>query len=394
MLLKLWRYIRGYLIVSAEGKGTERLINLAITRGINFWDLKKSYRGAMFKIPIRSFKLVRPLVRKSHTKVKIYRRRGFPFILKKICRRKGFAWGTIIFLVAIYVSSLFIWCIEIDGLENITEKEVLHLAESIGIRRGAYKGHLDLTKLEKELARLHRDITWVGLSIRGTELRIEVAEHIPEPTVDERPADIVAEKDGLILQILVIEGKAAVVPGDVVSRGDLLIEGIEDYGEFPPEEVSPRKVRARGEVIARVWYEAREPIVTEEMYKNTTGEKKTSIYLKYRDKTFRLKGSGKAPYREYSKETVKWGWSWRKISLPVELVIITYDELRSEQRSCSLEEAVRKAKDAARLSVESRLPKEVIVERLFYEEHKDDDSWEIRAVAETRENVARQRPMK
>ena len=293
----------------------------------------------------------------------------------------------------VYVSSLFIWFIEIDGLENITEKEVLRLADSIGIRRGAYKGHLDLNKLEKELARLHRDITWVGLSFRGTKLRIEIAEHIPEPAVDERPADIVAGKDGLILKILVIEGKAAVVPGDIVSRGDLLIEGIEDYGEFLPEEVSPRKVRARGEVIARVWYETREPVVIEEMYKNPTGEKQTCICLCYKDKKFRLKGPEKAPYREYSEETVKWGWSWRNISLPVELVIITYNELRSEHKRWSLEEAIRKARDAARKSVEDRLPEEVIVERLFYEEDKDDDSWEIRAVAETRENIARQRPM-
>ncbi len=79
--------------------------------------------------------------------------------------------------------------------------------------------------------------------------------------------------------------------------------------------------------------------------------------------------------------------------MPVELVIITYNELRSEHKRWSLEEAIRKARDAARKSVEDRLPEEVIVERLFYEEDKDDDSWEIRAVAETRENIARQRPM-
>lgn len=394
MLSRLWRYIRGYLIVSAEGKGTERLVNLAIARGINFWDFKKNRRGATFKIPARSFRKVRPLVRKSRSRVRISRRAGLPFILKKIRRRKGFAWGLVIFLAALYVSSLFVWFIEIDGLVNITEDEILRLAESVGIKRGVYKGNLDLNRLEGELARLHREITWVGLSFRGTKLRVEVAEHLPEPKVDEQPTDITAEKDGLILKVLVIEGKATVAPGDIVSRGDLLIEGIEDYGEFPPEEAKPRKVRARGEVIARVWYEAREPIITEETSRKPTGKKQSRICFLYRGKEYRVIGPGKAPYREYGEETSRWGWTWRNISLPVELVIITYNELHAERRSWPPEEAVRKAGEAAKKSVLKQLPEGAIIERLFCEEHRDDGSRKMRAIVETRENIASQGSMK
>lgn len=76
--------------------------------------------------------------------------------------------------------------------------------------------------------------------------------------------------------------------------------------------------------------------------------------------------------------------------MPVELVIITYNELHLERRSWPPEEAVRKAGEAARKSVLKQLPEGAIVERLFCEEHGDDGSRTMRAIAETRENIARQ----
>ncbi len=394
LLINLWRFLKGYLIVRAEGIGTEKFINLAITRGIHFWDLKKSYRGAVFKIPVKSFKQARPLIRISRCRVKIYRKKGMPFIIKKTRRRKGFVTGVLIFLIAVYVFTSFVWYIEVSGLDNIQEEEVLDIGRSLGINPGTYKGSLDLEKLEKELARLHEDIAWAGLSYRGTLLRIEIAEHIPEPDIDERPAHLVAAKDGLILELLVIEGKPVVSPGDIVSQGNLLIKGIKDYDELimsEDEDFEPQKVRARGEVVARVWYEARIPVIEKEVINRPTGNKHTHVYINWNSKNIVLKGFSESPFPTYNKDIIKRKWSWRNLSLPVEIISVTYNELEREKRVLSREEAVDRAKELAQKEVLTQIPDGVEKERLFYEEHMDGDAREIRVVVETKEEISKHR---
>lgn len=393
-IINLWRFIKGYLIVKAEGRGTEKFINLAVTRGIHFWDLKKSHRGAVFKIPVKTFKKSRPLVRQSRCRVKIQRKRGLPFIAKKTRRRKGFVAGVCLFLIVIYVFTSFVWYIDISGLENIKEKEVLEIGKSMGIKPGTYKGSLDLGKLEKELARRHEDITWAGMSFRGTLLHIEIAEHIPEPAVDERPADLIAEKDGLILKLLAIEGKPMVEPGDIVSKGDILIKGIKDYDEelmAEEEDFEPQSVRARGEIEARVWYEARSPIIKKEVIKKPTGTQKTNTYLILDNKKISFWWSSDIPFALYNKDIVKRTWSWRNLSLPVELVTVTYHELKTEKYVLTEKEAFNRAKDLARKEVMALIPDGVKKERMFYEEQQYDDAREVRLVAETREDISRYR---
>ena len=108
------------------------------------------------------------------------------------------------------------------------------MAAELGLRPGVWKRNLDLSELEEELARRHGEIAWAGIRVRGTVLEIEIVEHLPEPGLDNRPADLVAAKDGLILRILALEGTAAVAPGDTVAKGDLLIAGMVSAPETAP----------------------------------------------------------------------------------------------------------------------------------------------------------------
>jgi len=391
VLITLLRFLKGYLVVKAEGKGTEKFMNLSIIRGINFWDVRKIREGFIFKTPVQNFKKFRPLVRQTGSKLKIQDKAGLPFFLQRTKRRKGIALGVIVFVSALYIFSSFIWLIEVKGLENINEKEILKITREMGVAPGTYKGGLELDKLGKELARLHGDIAWASFRTRGVLLEIEIAEHIPRPKMEQKPSNLVASKDGLILKTTVVDGTPVVSPGDVVSRGDVLIKGIREYDEEFLQEVEdfkPEKIRARGEVEARVWYEARQEVEEKKINKIPTGNKQNVVYLLWNLQKIKLWGRDEVPFNQYTRETFKRKWSWRNLQLPVELITVTFNELKIEEVEFTQEEALERAKKLAQKAVLSQVPPEAERKRLFFEEKRDKKNWEVRVVVETRENIA------
>lgn len=41
LAIKIWNYLNGYVIIRIEGLSLERLLNLALTKNIYLWDVKR-----------------------------------------------------------------------------------------------------------------------------------------------------------------------------------------------------------------------------------------------------------------------------------------------------------------------------------------------------------------
>lgn len=391
-IIKWWRFCRGYLVISLKGRGVERLLNLAIARGIGFWDLKKQPVGAQLSIDLSSFKALRPLLRQTRCRLHIVRKAGLPFWKLRLRRRWGLAVGVLLFVVAIYLATAVVWQVRVSGADRLDEAEVLALARQMGIRPWVWKRDLNLPELEEELARRHADITWAGIRLRGTLVEIEIVEHLREPEIDRGPADLVAAKDGLIVRILVLDGEAQVAPGDTVVKGELLIRGVLIVPDpaLPLEEQSaPVLVRARGEVEARVWYEAVAPLNQTAIEKIDTSQSRKSYTLKWADGSLRLGGPQQNPFDKSRQEVVKWRWRWRNFSLPVELVIVAYHEILIKEKEISRSVALQQARNDALAQLRRQLPEEVAVDQLYFQEFTEQSREWVRAVAETREDIAK-----
>lgn len=390
-LIKWWRFCRGYLVVTVSGPGVERFINLALTRGISFWDLQKRPQGAQLSIGLYSFRKIRPLVRKSRCRLHILQKAGLPFIKVKLRRRRGLVLGGLFFLASLYILTSFIWFIEITGNRAIAKEEIRGLIEQLGIRPGIRKKQLDLLELEQDIARMHSAISWAGCRIRGTLLEIEIVEHRLEPEPDLAPADLVAAKDGLVERVLVIEGQAVVAPGDTVSQGDLLIRGVRDYDDsyFPEEEPPvPELVRAKGEVEARVWYEARVPVELRKQVKIETGNTKSRYGLSRAEGDLYLWGVRRDPYDISRREVLRFGLKWRDLSFPIEVTQTIYYEIITKLKEYSLEQALLLSREEAGRRVRAQVPSGVPARGLTYEEYMEHGRRWVRAVVETRENIA------
>ena len=126
LLLRLWNFLRGYVIILVEGHFIERFINICTRRQLFLWDVKRSSDTTMtLKMSIKGFKMVRPVAKKTHSKVKIISKNGMPFIISRYRKRKAYVLGALLFLVLINLIASFIWDIEITGNKDVGRSDII-----------------------------------------------------------------------------------------------------------------------------------------------------------------------------------------------------------------------------------------------------------------------------
>ncbi|WP_028307598.1 sporulation protein YqfD [Desulfitibacter alkalitolerans] len=403
-LKKLLLFMLGYVVVMIEGP-VERFINLSITRGINLKDLRSlSSTKIQFKIPLHDFWTIRSIVRQTGCRVKILDKRGFPFFWSKAKKRKLLIVGLITFVVSMYVLSSFVWFIDVYSHEDLVylkKHEIIEIAKKSGLGTGVYKNSINVEEIERKMVSQIPEISWVGLKFQGTRVIIEVVERkLPsEEHMDKEPKHLIAAKDGIIHEILVMMGQPLVQVGDTVEAGQILISGIivpplPDEGlqqEFIPQEL--KRVRARGIVRARVWYEGQGTAELMETVKHRTGATQRAYYLNLPDKKIVFKGSLDSKFKNYETEiNISKPPKLPYIQIPGEIVRVTYHEVNVETRTYEKEEALSLIR--SKLIEGFNLPAEAkIVDQEIKLLVETDQRVVIKLIIETIEDIARLSPV-
>lgn len=371
-LFKIVSFLTGYVTVVVRGAAPERLINMASSRGIWLWNIKwVSQDRIMASIRLSGLRPLRHIARETGCRFSIEGRFGFPFFMSRMRRRKTMVAGAILFLVLLYMLSSFVWFVEVTGNVTVKDTEVLEVARKAGLSAGVLKWNLDTKKVEKAIEDNLTKVSWAGVHVKGTRVVVEIVEKkLPPEGVDNNPTHIVAEKDGLIKEILVLRGHPAVEEGQTVKKGQVLISGEipmpgvneETTGEERKEEEQarqgqPQYVHAQGIVRARVWYEGYGEAALVEEGTRRTGNEVSRVCIKIRDKEIILAGPEKIPFKKYYQDiNTKRLPAWRNISLPVEINTERYFELKSFREERSLAQARDKALETAVADAKKKLP--------------------------------------
>ncbi len=373
LFLRLWNYIRGYVIIFVEGYFLEKFINMCIHRQIFLWDIKKQNNSAMLlKVSIKGFKLLRPIARKTRCRVRITKKRGLPFVINRYRRRKTFAVGAIVCIILLYVLTSFVWVVEIEGYETIDVQVLTDKLESLGVKPGVLKYGIDTDKVVNEMMLSIRELAWIGITVKGTKVKVSVEEAIkpPELIPKDVPCDIVAAKDGIIKTIIAKNGREMVKPGDTVVKGQLLISG-----EIPNKNdpTKTRLVHAIGMVNARTWYEERCKVNTVLIEKERTGTVETNYSLVLLTKQIDLFHKD-VDFEDYEKVEVRKGISLGEdFVLPFGIIIQKFHEVRKVEREISLEEAKQLAASSAHKDVLARIPStaQIVDTRTEFKQNED-----------------------
>ena len=156
-----------------------------------------------------------------------------------------------IFVLLLMINSLFIWNISVEGNYSYTKSQITAFLKKINIQEGIRKKEIDSDQIEKEIRKQYHDISWVCAEVKGTNLIIHIKEnYITEISVKEdKPYNIVSNRDGVIQSILVRKGKSMVKAGDTVKKGDILISGIVDVYDESEQKLFSKLCNADGDII-------------------------------------------------------------------------------------------------------------------------------------------------
>ncbi|MCL1844974.1 MAG: sporulation protein YqfD [Defluviitaleaceae bacterium] len=394
MMLDFWQFVRGHVRLEVTGFTAERFINMAAFRGVYLWDVERTERGVRLNVSIRGFKMLRGCARKTKCRAKIVEKNGLPFLAHRYRKRKALAGGVLFFVAGLIALSMFVWEIEIEGNERVSQDSLLEFLETEGLHSGALKFRLSDSEIRRAILDGFDEIIWADVHTRGTRTQILISESLPAPEMFDRqtPVHIVASSEGLITGIATAAGSPLVRQNDIVREGDMLVSGILTLDPEMPDSPSVY-VHADAEVWARRFHtlEFTVPLAYEE--KNFTGRTARQRVLNVLNFRINLPGGGNN-FESYDRIT-----TYSQVGAgghyPLPLILVT--EIFSEFTPTPRTRTPKEAELLAERMVTSRIIREfdfgvdIVGRELQFNETPD--ILNVRALITTHERIDRQVPI-
>lgn len=285
MLLKLLRYMFGYVRIEVFGFAPERLMNLLIKDNIVIWDVNDTRDGYSFFIGRKNLIGLKPYLKKTNMKFKILTRIGFPYLIKRNRKRVTFIIGCIGFMCAVYTLSLFVWEVRIVGEDHLVANELLKRIEEQYVPLGTFKSKVDCAELEEKLRKDYDEISWISCELKGTGLTVYLEEGIKPKTKPSKDVtgDLVATKNAKITKMITRQGTPVAKVNDKVKKGDILISGTINIYDDNHEVMDTSYVAADGDVYGKTSYDYDDYVDMDYYEKEYYDKEKKHITLYFMD---------------------------------------------------------------------------------------------------------------
>lgn len=318
MLTSLVHRLQGQLRIRVECPFPERVLNLCAARNLSFWDLEwESATVFTCRITRQDWRQLRQAAEGVDCTLAVVRREGAPFFLARFRRRPALLVGMIACGLALFLGSFFIWDFRVEGNETVPTERILRAMEAYGAGLGSFGLAIDGEDLRNHVLLEVPELSWIAVNVSGCRANVQVRERTPKPELvaDAVPANIVARRSGLVLEMRALDGMAAVLPGMSVTEGQLLISGIEDTDTF-----GARLMAGLGTVTARTWYELETVVPLENVEKQYTGREKTGYSLRVGTRRIKFFTNSSIETGKYDKITNTYSISPFGIALPLTVV--------------------------------------------------------------------------
>lgn len=349
MLIRLLKYLQGYVKLRVEGYAPERFLNLCNVHGILLWGVEAKGASYELYVSVRDYRKMRPFVKKTGTRLILLQKQGLPFFLHRFRKRKLFFAGLLLCVLGIYLLSLFVWNIHLEGNVTQSNEEVLEYLQTIGITHGMQKKKVVCERIETGLRREYPNMLWVSAEMRGTRILIRIRENtdrdiIADPQIKEETAEsIVTEYAGTIASMIVRQGTSVVKVGDLVEAGQTLVEGYYTVKNDAGEVVRYEGVSADADIFLTVTENYQDRFLTSYQKKEFTGKRRLGIRLKILERELEL--LPKVPFEKYEKtENVQEFHITENFHLPFSMTWIWYEEYHETAQNCTEKELNELAK--------------------------------------------------
>jgi similar to stage IV sporulation protein len=333
----------GYAQIRVTGRFPEKFINLASATGLRMWDTAISEGELIFKTDIYSLKSLWAIQHKTGCTIELQRQAGLLVISRFLLKRKFLLAGFFCFCLTLFILAGTVWSIEVEGIEELTQEQIMDSVEPLGLSRWVRYRTLDLNEIEEKLYIQYPQIAWIAIDRSGTKITIRVVEKDYDPLQFGKPIDIVAEYDGIISEMMVLQGMAMVEPGMTVAKGDVLISGCTSDDGI---------VNAAGSVKAIIYIEGYGEAALEEVERVATGVEKEVSFLHVGSVSIALSPREHGFVHFDVTENIR---LIRGKILPIKLITLRYQELNLFIHYYTPEQAEELARERAMISAHSQV---------------------------------------
>lgn len=386
MFLKIWlNYITGYVNIKVESFFLERFINICVSKKIFLWNIKRRKSTILYaNISIKDYKRLKEIAKKTKSKVKIKNKKGLPFIFHKYRKRKIFIAFFILIITGLIATSNFIWNIEVKGNNQISKEEIINALNENGLKIGTNKNKIDSNLVINKMRLQRDDVAWIGISMKGTNAIVEVkeAEKAPEIVDESEYCNIVSDRNASITKINVQNGTAAVSVGDIVKKGDVIVNGYLE-GKY----TGIRYVHSSADIEAKVWYSKKEKFYLNQEIQVPTGATEAKYALNLNNFKINLyKTLSKFENYDTINESKKL-MLFSNFYLPIEIIKTTNCEYEKQPKTYTEEELTEIATKQLEEELEQEIENKDNILNKQVNVYPNGDYIEVEVIYEVLENI-------
>ena len=281
---KITHWVLGTATARVSGD-TARFMNIAVKTGLHPIRLQKDGKDVLFTLYAKDYKKLHKIKQRTHARVKLAEKSGFPFRFRRMLRRPGLLLGTALGVALMLLLSGFYWEMTISG-EDIpyAESEILAAAKRVGVYIGAPRS-TDTALASVALLEELPELSWASFNTEGCTVQLELRTSVTkaEGAEHDGTGDIVASRAGLIHSITAQNGTVLVKVGSACAAGQVLVSGITQVGDPYDPEYNPVRcfyTRARAEILAETQrtFTASCPLSTETVRETDLGTQR-ALYI-------------------------------------------------------------------------------------------------------------------
>lgn len=358
-----WRfylYLKNIVKICIFGENAERFLNMCSFHDIKLLNIQIHEDKYYADIYAKDFFLLKDIIKKSNVKVKIVKKEGISFHIKKHAKRKIFFIASFLCLFLLWIGSHFLWGIRITGNHSVTDDLIQDFLQMQGIYYGMPLSKIPIFELRTNLRNAYDEITWVSIYLEGTNLHISLKENDTleiSKEIESASANLIADQTGIVDSIVVRQGTPMVTAGEEVLKGEVLISGIVEIPADDGTIKENRYCKADGDVYLIYDYPILENISLEYLAKEYTGNyiEKYDLYINNQ----RLKLPHlKIPYVKYDSITENIESPIiNLLSLPLKIKKNTYQEylvIKKKHTNSQAEKLLKEKLDKIILSLEEK----------------------------------------
>ena len=332
IIIRLWRYLCGYLLVRCEGGFFNRFFDKAMGSGLSVFNIKVTGSTARFFIRAADYHSLRKIAKKSGCRVRVAGKHGLYFDYKKLNNKTALVAGLLVFCMVIYLFGSMVFTIRIEGSSTIPKTEIIESLQRNGLRVGMLRSDVDVTAVEHGVMLDNARLSWIAVNLSFGVATVELRDKTPDPIEAGTYRQITAKCDAQIKEITLVSGTALVKEGDVVLRGQVLVE---------PSGLTPRGSWAEGvqaKIVAYTQYTFRFSLDKHHVFRTQTGNTITNKVLRVGDAVIPLSFL-RNTFTYFDVITYETPISLFSVELPARMYVEEYIEIQQTSRVINAQEA-------------------------------------------------------